>query len=143
MQDRVIGDWGSALTRRVRGALFVLLTGIVATVAAAAPLSSTARAEIEGLMSRLETSGCEFNRNGTWYTATEAASHLQRKAKYLEDRGMVESADQFIERAASGSSVTGQPYLVKCGGGSPVTSGEWLLLQLQGMRSGGRPSDQP
>jgi hypothetical protein len=127
----------------VRGALFVLLTGIVATVAAAAPLSSTARAEIEGLMSRLETSGCEFNRNGTWYTATEAASHLQRKAKYLEDRGMVESADQFIERAASGSSVTGQPYLVKCGGGSPVTSGEWLLLQLQGMRSGGRPSDQP
>jgi hypothetical protein len=143
MHDRVIGDWGSALTRRVRGALFVLLTGIVATVAAAAPLSSTARAEIEGLMSRLETSGCEFNRNGTWYTATEAASHLQRKAKYLEDRGMVESADQFIERAASGSSVTGQPYLVKCGGGSPVTSGEWLLLQLQGMRSGGRPSDQP
>lgn len=143
MHDRVIGDLGSALTRCVRGLLFVLLTCIVATVDAAVPLSSTARAEIEGLMSRLEASGCEFNRNGTWYTATEAASHLQRKAKYLEDRGMVESAEQFIELAASGSSVTGRPYLVKCGGGSPVKSAEWLLLQLRGMRSNGRPSDQP
>lgn len=143
MQDGVIGDLGSALTRHVRGLLFVVLTCIVATVDAAAPLSSTARAEINGLMSRLEASGCEFNRNGTWYTAAEAASHLQRKAKYLEDRGMVESAEQFIERAASGSSVTGRPYLVKCGGGSPVKSGDWLLLQLRGMRAGGRLSNQP
>jgi hypothetical protein len=141
MQDRVIGDLGSALARRVRALLFVLLTCNVATVGAAAPLSSAARAEIEGLMSRLEASGCEFNRNDTWYTAAEAASHLQRKAKYLEDRGMVESAEQFIELAASGSSVTGRPYLVKCGGGSPVKSGEWLLLELRGMRSGGRPGD--
>ena len=101
MHDRVIGDLESALTRCVRGLLFVLLTCIVATVDAAVPLSSAARAEIEGLMSRLEASGCEFNRNGTWYTAAEAASHLQRKAKYLEDSGMVESAcKQFRARLA-------------------------------------------
>lgn len=143
MHERVIGYFGSALNRRVRRLLFVLLACIVAKVDAAAPISSTVRAEIDGVMSRLEASGCEFNRNGTWCTATEAASHLQRKAKYLEDGGMVVSAEQFIELAASGSSVTGRPYLVKCGGGSPVKSGEWLLLQLRGMRSGGRPSNQP
>ena len=134
---------GSALTRHVRGLLFVVLTCIVATVDAAAPLSSTARAEITGLMSRLEASGCEFNRNDTWYTSAEATSHLQRKAKHLDDKGTVESAEQFIELVASRSSVTGRPYLVKCGGGSPVKSREWLLLQLRGMRSGGRASDQP
>ena len=38
-------------------------------------------------MSRLEASGCEFNRNGSWYTPTEAKSHLLRELKYLEDGG--------------------------------------------------------
>jgi hypothetical protein len=123
--------------------MFVLLTGIIATVDAAAPLSPTARAEIRGMMSRLEASGCEFDRNGTWHTAAEAASHLQREAKHLEDRGTVESAEQFIELVASRSTVTGRPYTVKCGSGSPVKSRDWLLLQLRGMRAGGRLSDQP
>ena len=89
-------------------------------------------------MSRLEASNCEFNRNGTWYPAAEAKSHLLRKLKYLEDRGLVQSTEQFIERAASTSSTTGQPYLVKCGNRAPVQSGTWLLSQLQAMRSIGR-----
>ena len=118
--------------------LLFLLTCIVIAAATAAPLSPAARAEIDGLMSRLEASGCEFNRNGTWHTAAEAKSHLLRKLKYLEDRGLVQSAEQFIERAASTSSTTGQPYLVKCGNRAPVQSGTWLLSQLQAMRSIGR-----
>ncbi len=89
-------------------------------------------------MSRLEASGCEFNRNGIWHTATEARSHLLRKLKYLEDKGMVQSAEQFIELAASGSSRTGEPYLVKCGNADAVQSGKWLASQLQIMRSPAR-----
>jgi hypothetical protein len=89
-------------------------------------------------MSRLEASGCEFNRNGTWHTAAEAKSHLLRKLKYLEDRGAVQSTEQFIELAASSSSTTGQAYLVKCGNGAAVQSRTWLLSQLQDMRSAGQ-----
>ena len=89
-------------------------------------------------MSRLEASGCEFNRNGTWHTAAEAKLHLLSKLKYLEDRGAVQSTEQFIDLAASSSSTTGQAYLVKCGNGAPVQSGTWLLTQLQVMRSAGR-----
>ena len=48
MHERVIGYFGSALNRRVRRLLFVLLACIVAKVDAAAPISSTVRAEIEG-----------------------------------------------------------------------------------------------
>ena len=85
-------------------------------------------------MSRLEASGCEFNRNGIWHTATEARSHLLRKLKYLEDKGMVQSAEQFIELAATSSSMSGQPYLVRCDNGAPVPSGTWLRTQLQKVR---------
>jgi hypothetical protein len=122
----------------MRPILLVLLTWILVAAASAAPLSATARTEIDGLMSRLEGSGCAFNRNGTWYAATEVTPHLLRKLKYLEDGGAVQTTEQFIELAASSSSTTGQPYLVKCGNGAAVQSGAWLRSQLQVMRSAGR-----
>ena len=116
---------------------------VVAAVGNAASLSPAARAEIDSLLSRLEASTCTFIRNGTSYPAAEAKSHLLLKLKYLEDRGAVETAEQFIERAASSSSTTGRPYLVKCGSGAPVQSGTWLRSQLQLVRSSGRAGNAP
>ena len=121
----------------MRRVLLLLLTCIVAAAGHAAPLPPAAKAEIDRLLSRLESSGCQFNRNGTWYSPAEAKSHLLRKLKYLEDRGAVTSAEQFIELAAAGSSMTGQPYLVKCGNGAPMQSSAWLLSELQRVRSSG------
>ena len=119
---------------------YFLLICLFATAAAAAPLPSGAKAEIDGLLSRLEASGCQFYRNGAWHNAADAKSHLLTKLKYLEDRGAVQSAEQFIELAASTSSVTGQAYLVKCGSGAAVPSSAWLQSQLQLIRSAGRPT---
>jgi hypothetical protein len=120
----------------MRRLLAVLLACFaIAATAAAAALSPAARAEIDALLSKFEASGCEFNRNGNWYSGAEAKAHLQRKLKYLEDREMVQSAEKFIELAASASSISGQPYLVRCGSGVPVQSGTWLRSQLQAMRS--------
>jgi Family of unknown function (DUF5329) len=123
--------------------LLLLVTVIFAAAGNAASLSPAARAEIDALLSGLEASSCTFNRSGTWYPASEAKLHLLRKLKYLEDRGMVQSAEQFIERAASSSSTSGQPYLVKCGSGAPVQSGTWLRSQLQVVRASGRAKSAP
>ena len=120
--------------------LFVLLTCLCVARGDAASLAPAARSEIDALMSRLEASACTFNRNGNWHTAAEARSHLMRKLKYLEDRGEVQSTEQFIELAASGSSMTGQAYLVKCANEIPVPSATWLRGQLQLLRSPGRAS---
>jgi len=127
----------------VKRLLLFLLTVIFAAAGSAAALSPAARTEIDALLSRLEASACEFNRNGSWYPAADAKSHLLRKLKYLEDRGAVQSTEQFIELAASSSSTTGQPYLVKCGSGAPVQSGTWLRSQLQMVRSSGRAKGAP
>ncbi len=113
----------------------ILLSCVVVAAATAAPLSPATRAEIDALMSKLEASGCEFNRNGAWYSGKEAKAHLLRKLKYLEDKGMVQSTEQFIELAASASSTSGQPYLVRCGDAIPIQSGTWLLSQMRAMRS--------
>ena len=41
--------------------------------------------------------------------------HLQRKYDYLLKKSLVDTSEQFIQRAASKSSVSGKPYRVKCG----------------------------
>jgi hypothetical protein len=127
----------------MRRFLLFLLTCTFVAAGTAAPLSPAARTEIDGLMSRLEASGCEFSRNGTWYPATDAKAHLLRKLKYLEDRGAVQTTEQFIELAASSSSTTGQLYLVKCGGSASVQSGAWLRSELQILRSAARAKSAP
>jgi len=106
-----------------------------AGAASAAPLPPTARTEVDSLLNRLQSSGCEFNRNGSWYTGAEARAHLLKKLDYLEGKDMVATAEQFIERGASGSSMSGKPYLVRCAGRAAVESGPWLKAELQAARA--------
>lgn len=103
--------------------------------ATAAPLPPAARAEVDALLARLQSSGCEFNRNGSWYSGTEAKGHLLKKLDYLEGKDMVKTAEQFIARGASGSSMSGKPYLVRCAGQAPVESAQWLTAELQALRA--------
>ena len=113
---------------------FLLLAASGAALADPAP--PAARAEIDALLARLEA--CEFNRNGAWHTAAAARSHLLMKLKYLEDRNAVQTAEQFISLAASASSVSGKPYLVRCGAMAPVESKAWLTVELKAVRAGGK-----
>jgi uncharacterized protein DUF5329 len=139
----VIEDLGAAREEStfVRRLLLLLLLSCVplaAPRAAGSPVPPAARAEIDALMARLEASGCEVNRNGSWYPAADAKAHLTKKLEYLENRGSVQSAEQFIELAASKSSVSGRPYLIKCGSAPPVASGTWLSIELRAVRASAR-----
>jgi len=124
----------------MRTALALLL--LLAATAQAAPLPPTARAEVDALLTRLQASGCEFNRNGSWYAGAEAKGHLLKKLEYLEGKDMVQTAEQFIERGASSSSMSGKPYLVRCAGKAPVESAQWLKAELQAVR-GARAASAP
>lgn len=121
-----------------RRAVLGLVLALAAWPALAAPLPPPARAEVDALLARLEASGCTFYRNGTWYPAAEAKTHLLRKLDYLERHGTVTTTEQFIDLAASGSSQSGEPYQVRCGNAAPVTSATWLRSQLEPMRANKR-----
>lgn len=101
------------MTHRLRAVLALAL--IAPGVALAAP-SDTARREIAGLIGALDGSSCRFQRNGSWHDAAEARAHLQRKYDYLLKKDKVDTAEQFIERAASQSSMSGKPYRIACPG---------------------------
>ena len=101
-----------------------------------APLASAdTEAEIQALLTHVETSGCDFQRNGSMHDAADAADHL--RLKYSRGKRYVNSAEQFIDRLATESSWTGKPYTIVCDGREERTSA-WLHRALAEQRAGSR-----
>ncbi len=119
------------MTHRLRAVLALAL--IAPGVALAAP-GDTARREIAGLIGALDGSSCRFQRNGSWHDAAEARAHLQRKYDYLLKKDKVDTAEQFIERAASQSSMSGKPYRIACPGQPEQTAAVWFGARLKALR---------
>lgn len=118
-----------------KSAALVAWAALLTGSAWAGPTPAPVRAEINALMARLESSGCQFYRNGDWHTAAEAKTHLLRKLDSIEGQTNVAKTESFIELAATRSSSSGQAYQVKCGQAAPVPSATWLGSQLQIIRS--------
>ncbi|MGH8079054.1 MAG: DUF5329 domain-containing protein [Lysobacter sp.] len=121
-------------TNRCR--LAALALSLIAGAALAAP-SVQAERETQQLIQALGRSGCQFERNGSWYDAAEAQQHLSKKLAYLRKRDQADTAESFIERGASQSSVSGKPYHVRCGKGPTQTSADWLRARLVQLRAAG------
>lgn len=126
------------MSRRCRALLAAgLMLCLVGLAAARAPDVPAAN-EISYLLQHLGGSACRFERNGTWHEAPQAVEHLRRKYDYLLRRGLVPSTEAFIERAATQSSVTGQPYRVQCADQPPEPSARWLQQALDRYRASQR-----
>ena len=107
-------------------ALQLLLT----TPASAA--NDSADAEIQYLLQEVGSSNCTFVRNGQRHTAERAEEHL--RMKYDKGRKYIDDAEEFIDKIASKSSWTGNPYTIECANGAPEKSRNWLLARLQDHR---------
>lgn len=110
--------------------LFICSTNVFAT-----SIAPSTEQEIQYLFKALESSDCKFNRNGSWYSATEASAHLQKKYKYLADHHYISTTESFIESGASKSSASGKAYKVKCGDSKPVESKQWFINTLKTYRT--------
>lgn len=102
------------------------------------PLPARTQAEIDHLIRYIAASDCRFNRNGSWHDMVAARMHVNNKYEYLVQRGQVDSAEAFIEKAASESSLSGMAYQVQCRGSAPVASATWLKSELVRYRQPGR-----
>lgn len=110
-----------------------LALGMPAVPVTAAP-TKQAQAEIDHLREYLARSGCKFYRNGDWHDAASARRHIDRKYAYLREREMADTAELFIERAASRSSRSGKAYQVRCDGAKAVEASRWFRGELERFR---------
>ena len=107
------------------------------TLLTTSSFSSTAQTEAETeirwLIQAVRDSDCQFDRSGTLHSAESAANHLE--LKYSRGKRYADSAEAFIERLASQSSWTGEPYRMICEG-SAMPAANWLTTKLDEMQTG-------
>ena len=88
--------------------------------------------EISHLLNYIESSDCIFIRNGSRHDPEEAVKHIEKKYNYLKKR--IKSTEDFIRGAATGSSISGKPYMIICNGKEMKTA-DWLTAELKIYRS--------
>ena len=115
----------------------VSMTSLLALGAARAAPAAHEQTRIEKLIRFVETQkDMKFVRNGTEYTCADAGRFLRGK---LEAMGReVTTAREFIERIASKSSMSGQPYQVKFADGKTMLASQFLSEELK--RIEGQPA---
>jgi hypothetical protein len=89
--------------------------------------------EVNHLLRYIQQSDCVFTRNGKEHTGVEALEHIRMKYDYVKSR--VKTAEDFIDYAATKSSLSGKPYLVRCEG-EELPTAKWLRAKLAWMRQG-------
>ena len=118
-----------------RRRFLVSMTSLMALGAVAAAPPPHEQTRIEKLIRFVETQkDMKFVRNGTEYTCADAGKFLRGK---LEAMGKeVTTAREFIERIASKSSMSGQPYQVKFADGRTMLASQFLHEELKRLDSG-------
>ena len=115
------------MTLSLHCATACLALGLGATAMAQAQRQE--QAQIDALLSAVADSGCQIERNGSLHGASEGAAHLRMKLERAGAR--VQTARQFIEHVASGSSQSGKPYRMVCPGQPTVDAKPWLQARLR------------
>jgi len=114
-------------------ALIIAAAFAVAPAQASAEPDARADREIRHLLDFVSASGCTFIRNGDAHASKDAAEHLQMK--YERARSRLTSAEQFIEKVASQSYLSGEQYRVQCAGRAEQATAEWLSAELATVRA--------
>jgi hypothetical protein len=111
--------------------MLAFVLGLVAVAASAkAPLSETQK--IEALIDSIQSlKGAVFIRNGSEYSADQAAHHLRMKWDKAGSR--VKTAEDFIEKCASKSSMSGEKYQIRFSNGKTEYSEDFFHEQLRKM----------
>ena len=117
--------------RRLLMALTASALALAGIGSARADPDVVAQAEIDHLLVYIGATSCTFVRNGTPGTATQARDHLA--GKYQFGKGRISTAEEFIQNLATQSSMSGQPYVIRCGK-TDQPAGVWLAEELRRYR---------
>lgn len=117
----------------ILGALLSLAT--LAGQAATASNWALESRRIDFLIASVANLNAKFVRGSREYDGPRAAEHLRQKLNYaLKNYSSSQepdfTAEDFIERVASRSHLTGSTYLIKFPNGEIITAHDWLYLQL-------------
>lgn len=119
--------------RRFLISLFFFLLVFLVPGQARAAEPKTETEKIEQLISHVGSlSNAKFVRNGSEYDAKTAAKFL--RGKWDANKAEIKTASDFISKAATKSSTTGKPYLIRLKDGKEVACATYLTEQLKALK---------
>ncbi|WP_176691697.1 YfeK family protein [Superficieibacter electus] len=102
-----------------------VIIALLMSLPAFAKLSPHEEARINAMLTALaQKQDLTFIRNGDAHNCEEAVSHLRLKLSNTRNR--IDTAEQFIDKVASSSSISGKPYIVKIPGKSDENAKSYL-----------------
>ena len=111
----------------------LLLTSLAASGDGPGQPSENLESAIQFLLKHVADSGLVFIRNSEKHAAVDAAEHMNSKYEYFRDK--IKTPEDFIQRCASKSLMSGKLYLVVLENGEEVRTDAWLLSALTVYRS--------
>jgi hypothetical protein len=118
------------LKLKIQGRFWLPLLFLTLWATAAAAMPPEQEARVERLLQALsEKNGLVFIRNDREYDLSAALEHLRRKLAH--GGGEIASAEEFIDKLASTSMLSGRPYQVRLPGGEVVDFGPYLHQLLR------------
>ncbi len=94
--------------------------------------ASAATNEIEHLLNFVANTKCQYERNGTMHTGSEAVKHIKKKYDYYKDD--IKTTEDFIRLSATKSKMSGKHYKIHCNNEKPEKSQIWLLAEIHKFR---------
>jgi hypothetical protein len=116
-----------------RSALKPVVAALILVLSLATARADALDDEIAHLIDFVRHSSCTFIRNGSEYDGAAAADHV--KAKYDYYKSDIRTVEDFIERAASKSMLSGKPYEVRCADGRIIPAADWIRAEDSAYRS--------
>lgn len=110
------------------------------TASGTASAATSEYSKIEFLISQVEMLDAEFIRNGKSYSGKDAADHLRTKlasakSSLFAPKKSVWTAQLFIEKIASKSSLSGKEYQIKFKNGDTKNASAWFTEKLKEFKS--------
>ncbi len=90
------------------------------------------QAEINHLLSFVQNTNCQYERNGSFHNGQDALKHISKKYQYYADD--IKTSEDFIKYSATKSKMSGNYYHIHCADKPVVKSKDWLLAELMRYR---------
>ena len=90
-------------------------------------------ATITHLLEYVRSADVVFIRNGKEHSAEDAAKHIEKKYKHYKKK--IKTPEDFIEKSATKSMMSGKLYQIKLNDGTVITCKDWLTAELGSYRN--------
>lgn len=137
--DRILKPKKSLSCLSAKTAIILCASMMLSLSTPSATAANSLEYEINRLISAVGRNGCTFIRNGERYRGRAAREHLRTKRELNEE--LIATTEDFIEKIASASETTGEPYLIQCRRQEERTVNEWFTSLLEEYRSNSDSED--